>query len=558
MQHSTCIKLMNLRKNQVQPTEGKLSNSFITTYADPTALAEAVNDSFVTYHPKSKVVLHPLNSQKKESIGYLQYSSSNINLQDLQYHITTHTGIPVLAQFDNLVHFLDPTIPPNKSKRHDIVTLYVLPKDTPTMIDKLSDTFPIDSNYHQSEYITGRKMLFISRQTILNTEIDALREHTQEQIENATNETCKVTNIFFPLNTQIFVPDQETDTDLRTILATLSLPVLPGQPHTGTVKPKALFRSAEPNRDRNQPETSIVLTFQADDRLKVSALLQNLDLAIKQIYGEEHYTDILDQILIRGAKNYRRNPTSLHKFYQPANITPPSAPNHLYVPPPTGAQLSTNNTNVTNDTTTSASTRPLSPPPSPDKKKARGQPHVVIDLSTTDPTNTAQPTVVMLNPTRQLSFDPQHHAPYAQTQQPQINSIRTHQVITSQPTDLQHLQSFPPPNQNELTALLYHLSMNAQRQEQQVEQMYQEQLHANTQQRIFNEQFMAYMTQNDKRNEETAAIHRDTTILQTQLLNKIFNQQPPPSETTRTSAKRSLPMSDPSTASPPNRPSKND
>ena len=143
-----------------------------------------------------------------------------------------------------------------------------------------------------------------------------------------------------------------------------------------------------------------------------------------------------------------------------------------------------------------------------------------------------------LNPGRHLSFDPNipHDNPHYM--------IRTHQVVTSQPTDLQHLQSFPTPNQSELTALLYHMSMNAQRQEQRVDQKYQEQLQANTHQKTFNEQFMAYMVNNDKRNEDAAAIQRDTAILQAQLINRLLNLS---SDTDRSGTKRPLPPQDSAT-----------
>ena len=79
----------------------------LKTYAHPLDLAHAVNDFFRQHHPKSKTIIHPLNSQKPSTIGYLHLSTANINLKDLQQQITSNTQLLVRATFDNIERFID-------------------------------------------------------------------------------------------------------------------------------------------------------------------------------------------------------------------------------------------------------------------------------------------------------------------------------------------------------------------------------------------------------------------------------------------------------------------
>ena len=74
----------------------------IETFASPYDFANAMETLYLTHSPRSKVALHPLNSQLYSDLGYLQNSSLQVNLDDLQSKIAQATGTPVYLKLDHL------------------------------------------------------------------------------------------------------------------------------------------------------------------------------------------------------------------------------------------------------------------------------------------------------------------------------------------------------------------------------------------------------------------------------------------------------------------------
>ena len=305
-----------------------------------------------------------------------------------------------------------------------------------------------------------------------------LQENIQQQINHNNEEDCKTTNIFNPLDTMIYVAATAGPLSIRSIITTLTLPAPNSNQLESETTPdhNYIIHSAEPNRNPYQPANSVMLSFHKDHRNEVLAILQNLDLALEKEFCE--CNDILDQLLIRGSHNYKSNPLCLSKFYNtrptiqsttvpPNPVTQTATPQQITTPYNPTSSTQAQLTNTTPDT---------SPSPSPDKKKSKSDDFQTIhSISGSEP-----PTSAILNPIRQLSFQ------FGQEQDTRPANFMIVPANSSNTTSLQAARQHPPPSTNDLTNIIYNLSLHIQQQD---ERTAANQHHQHT----FNQQMMAFM-----------------------------------------------------------------
>jgi hypothetical protein len=170
----------------------------INTYARAQELTNKLSDALYEMHPKTKVILNPLNSQQKHTLGYLKFSTSNINLEHLQMRITQDTKFQILATIDNLERLIDKSAP-RLSKKNNVITLTSTRENADVLIKELETLFPIDNKqWAPHEYTTYRKMVFHTRDSIKSASIGTLQTIINDQIHHAKTEETKVTNLFAP------------------------------------------------------------------------------------------------------------------------------------------------------------------------------------------------------------------------------------------------------------------------------------------------------------------------------------------------------------------------
>jgi hypothetical protein len=256
-------------------------------------------------------------------------------------------------------------------------------------------------------------------------------------------------------------------------------------------------------------------------------------------------------MLIRGVEVYKPNRVSLHKFYNQRKPAPASTTEI------TNATTPTDDTNTPTDNTTS-STGDNTALTSPEKKKTKTD-------NTTDPTPTAEtlqeatetapssPTQLPIN--RQLSFLAAPNPP-AQLPNTQL------QLSTRTQTSLQSASHAHLPTPNEWASLLYTLSVNSEEQRAQSRRAEAREIlrdedrkRDKADQHTFNQQFIAHMTRQDKRNEQhdLQSQHQNQQTQNQPMDSTTTNQQ----DTTRSQPKRSY-LKDDSPPQPPHPPTQND
>ena len=341
----------------------------------------------------------------------------------------------------------------------------------------------------------------------------------------------------------IYVAATAGPLSIRSIITTLTLPA----PNSNqlesetTVDHNYIIHSAEPNRNPYQPTNSVVLSFHKDHRNEVHAILQNLDLALEKEFGK--CDDILDQLLIRGSHNYKSNPLCLSKFYnaqpaiksptKPANpVTQIATPQQITTPYNQTSSTQAQLTDPTPDTSTS---------PSPDKKKSKSDDFQTIhSIQGSEP-----PTSAILNPIRQLSFQ------FGQDQDARPANFMIVPANSSNITSLHATHQHPPPSTNDLMNIIYNLSLHIQQQD---ERAAANQHHQHT----FNQQMMAFMMRQDKRNEAADIAAQNNIRFQTQMMETLPFSNPPPNTDSIQSQSKRLHSGQPAMAPPTDLPHNND
>ena len=297
---------------------------------------------YLTHSPRSRVAIHPLNSQMYSDLGYLQNSSLQVNLDDLQSKIAQATGTPVYLKLDHLRRFLSPK---DRIKGKNVITIHTLIQHASDMIKELKILFPAEQHFHQCQYLTCRILIFVQKSDLQGTAQTINKINSQ--LEYSTTERSTMINFLKPADYILKIPSTNQETSIRAILTTLSLPIPTDINLDPVPPPKLLLRSAEPNRNKHQPPNSITLNFHKNNQNKVNALIENLQLAVTQTYDDP----LLFPIMLMDGHSHVDNPISLVHFYSRQLPQEPTNPT------------------ITND-----SMRRKSAIRSPDKKKQRSHP----------------------------------------------------------------------------------------------------------------------------------------------------------------------------------------
>jgi len=439
----------------------------LTTFADPFALISNLERHYLTTgSPRSKFSLHPLNSQTYSTIGYLHYSSLQINIYDLQAKINEATNITTYLKHDNIQRFLSPQ---DKQKgKNNIITVSVLPADSAQMIDELNVLYPLETeNILQCHYLTCRKMVFLTRDDLLHKDhgFDSATLHRaiQTQIKYSNDEQSAIINFLLPVDTIITIPSTSQTTSIRAILVTLYLPIPPDIIVDPLPTPRTIFRSAEPNRNKNQPSHSITVTFNKEDFKNATAIINNLQIAVEQTY---HDLDLFQCMLLQADQPYPYQPYSLLQLYKEFIPRTDNADTTSETSRPTHKFANTMN-NI--QATLPQRARAKSPTRSPDKKKSRSsskndkskpeqQPsdeeNFFVLNSKNDPLAVTHTDSTMPVPSHSSPFS--SVSPITQPSQSQPDTY-THRNLPNQTAEMQIMRQDINQLSNQMTLLMNHL-----------------------------------------------------------------------------------------------------
>jgi len=242
-------------------------------------------------NPRSKVYLHPLNTQQHITAGYLHYSSTQLNLQELQTKIALVTSIPVYLKYNSLQRFLNPEIYRNQSTRqrpnqkkaadpipNNIITIDVIMTDLNLIISELRILYPPTINRPQSLYLTCRIMVFLTKDDLQHFEAPLLINTVKQQTEYSKQERGTPINFLRHLDESITIPSTNQTTSVRAILTSISLPIPIGIIIEPPPAPSITFRSADPHRPSASitNPNAITVTFHTDNYARAQAIISNL------------------------------------------------------------------------------------------------------------------------------------------------------------------------------------------------------------------------------------------------------------------------------------------